>query len=562
MKKTPMSGQSTFRGNIALAWSLGILVSLAGCGSHTKTETTKETQTDKGKSADTTTSTDTDKGSKNDKLKTDEAKQSDPAKSEAGKSDTATTDTNKSNATKSGEVSKTDSGKNGADAEKSGAAASKSAEATSPMASTPGLAVDDLPEISAASKKIKIDTMPDKLVICTVNGSPITVADYKHEFKMREAQTQALVTARPEVEKQLLDDAKNHNITLTSDEKHRLLATAHKAQKATGDVLKNYMKENNLTPEAFDQKILDMGLALKDGAFQTQQTLLNELVDQQIFIAKARASGYTTRAFNKYMEIKRTPQYKRYLEESGFTPEEAQTQLINRQLIMMAIDDIQKSAPKASPEQIQKVYKLNEKQLQHGERVRLSQIIIAAPDKDAPGAPSVATQVKAQNPSLSGKELDAKIKETEKAQLDKAKAALAQALKPGADFAKLANTLSDDPAVKKLKNGGDIGYKDLKQLQPEFSAKVKSLKVGQVYPQVLKTQFGYHIIKCTAREGKGPISLAEVEQEISNGLAQQLQFKAVVDYLAGQHKTSQIKLSPEFQQLIDKDAKASSKPTK
>jgi PPIC-type PPIASE domain len=327
-------------------------------------------------------------------------------------------------------------------------------------------------------------------------------------------------------------------------------------------VLKNYMKENNLTPEAFDQKVLDIGLALKDGAFQTQQTLLNELVDQQLFIARAKASGYTTRAFNKYMEIKRTPQYKRYLQESGFTPEDAQTQLINRQLIMMAIDDIKKSGPAPTTEQMQQVYDMNKDKLKHGDRIQLSQIVIAAPDKDAPGAPSVRTQVQKQNPTLSPKELDEKVKVTEEAQKSKAQALLAQALKPGTDFAKLANTESDDPGVKQSKNGGDIGFKDTEHgLQPEFAKKVKSLKPGQVYPELLKTQFGYHIVKCVSKQGKGFIPMSEVEPEISQGIKQQNEFRAVVNFLTNQHKTATIKLSPEFQSLMDKDANSDGKPT-
>jgi hypothetical protein len=565
VKKTPMSISTSYGKGFAMAWTLGILVSLSGCGSHseTKTETTKE-QADGSKNTGASKTAD---AGKTDASKTDASK-SDASKSDASKSSDTKTDAAAAGSKTSGKDAATEPGKDSAkiaDASKTapakaGDAAKVDASKDTPMA--PKVAVDDLPQISAASKKVKLDSMPDRMTICLVNNTPITVADYKHEFKMREAQTQALLSASPQLEKQLLDDAKKHNITLSSDEKHRLIATSHKATSATGNVLKNYMKENNLTPEAFDQKVLDIGLALKDGAFQTQQTLLNELVDQQLFIARAKASGYTTRAFNKYMEIKRTPQYKRYLQESGFTPEDAQTQLINRQLIMMAIDDIKKSGPAPTTEQMQQVYDMNKDKLKHGDRIQLSQIVIAAPDKDAPGAPSVRTQVQKQNPTLSPKELDEKVKVTEEAQKSKAQALLAQALKPGTDFAKLANTESDDPGVKQSKNGGDIGFKDTEHgLQPEFAKKVKSLKPGQVYPELLKTQFGYHIVKCVSKQGKGFIPMSEVEPEISQGIKQQNEFRAVVNFLTNQHKTATIKLSPEFQSLMDKDAKSDGKPT-
>jgi parvulin-like peptidyl-prolyl isomerase len=578
VKKTPLSISTSYGKGFAVAWTLGILVSLSGCGSQTETKTESKTDTTKEQKADGTQTTDA--------SKVTEAGKTDASKTEATKTDASKTDASKTadattpNAADSTKTASKDAAGQGKDAAAQGKDAAKTEDAAktsttakagdtakvdpskdTPMA--PKVAVDDLPQISAASKKVKLDTMPDKMTICTVNGTPITVSDYKHEFKMREAQTQALLSASPQLEKQLLDDAKKHNITLSSDEKHRLLVTAHKATSATGNVLKSYMKENNLTPEAFDQKVLDIGLALKDGAFQTQQTLLNELVDQQLFIARAKASGYTTRAFNKYMEIKRTPQYKRYLQESGFTADDAQTQLINRQLIMMAIEDLKKTAPAPTPEELQQVYTLNKDKLVHGDRIRLSQIVIAAPDKDMPGAPSVRTQVQKQNPTLSPTELDAKVKATEEAQKAKAQSLLARALKPGADFAKLANTESDDPGVKKTKNGGDIGFKDTENgLVKAFANKVKSLKPGQVYPELLKTQFGYHIIKCVSRQGKGPIPLSEVEPEISQGLKQQNEFRAVVNFLTNQHKSAQIKLSPEFQTLIAQDSNADGKTTK
>jgi parvulin-like peptidyl-prolyl isomerase len=567
VKKTPMSISTSYGKGFAMACTLGILVSLSGCGSHTetKTETTKEPAdasktTDASKTADAAKTTDTSKT-------TDAAKTTDASKTtDAAK----TTDASKTaDATNAADGTKTSSKDAGSEQDKNSAKTADGAKTPSPAKAgdaaktdvskdtplAPKVAVDDLPQISAASKKVKLDKMADRTIICYVNGTAITVADYKHEFRMREAQTQALLSASPQLEKQLLDDAKKHDITLSSDEKHRLLVTAHKTEKATGGVLQNYMKENHLTPEAFDEKVLDIGLALKDGAFQTQQTLLNELVDQQLFIARAKASGYTTRAFNKYMEIKRTPQYKRYLQESGFTPDDAQTQLINRQLIMMAIDDLKKTAPAPTTEQLQKVYDLNKDKLKHGDRVRLSEIVISDPDKDMPGEPSVRTQVKKENPTLSDKDLDEKIKVAEAARKSKAQSLLAQALKPGTDFAKLANTESDEPGVKQSKNGGDIGFKDTEHgLKPEFAKKVKSLKTGQVYPELQKSQFGWHIIKVVAKQGKGPIPLSEVEPEISQGIKQQNEFNAVVNFLATQHKSAEIKLSPEFQTLIAQDS--------
>ncbi len=423
----------------------------------------------------------------------------------------------------------------------------------------PAVIGDDLPQISAASKKVPLDGMPDSTVICLVNGTPITVGAYKHEFKMRETQTQAYLSASPELEQNLLQDAASNNITLTDEEKKRLIETAHKAEKATGDVLKQYLKDNKTTTGQFDKRVLDIGLALKDAAYQTRQTLLQELVDQQILIGRARAKGYDSRAFNKYIELKRSPQYQKFLEDSGFSQQDAQTQLVNRQLIMMAVEDIKKSTPATTDKELQEVYNMNKPQLKHGERVRLSQIIIAAPEQDMPGAPSIRTQVQKQNPNLKGAALEAQAKETEETQKKKAEAVLAQALKPGADFAKLVEKNSDDPMAKEANNGGDLGFKDLNHLQSDFVAKIKTLKVGQIYPNPIRTQYGYHIVKLTGTEGPGYIPLSEVRADIVDGIDQRKQMRAINDFLLAQHKTADIKLSPQFQTLIAQDSKSDTK---
>lgn len=67
-------------------------------------------------------------------------------------------------------------------------------------------------------------------------------------------------------------------------------------------------------------------------------------------------------------------------------------------------------------------------------------------------------------------------------------------VKQGADFASLAKQFSECPSKKK---GGDLGFFSKRQMVPEFEKAVLSLQVGQLYPEPVKTKFGYHIIKRT-----------------------------------------------------------------
>ncbi len=89
-----------------------------------------------------------------------------------------------------------------------------------------------------------------------------------------------------------------------------------------------------------------------------------------------------------------------------------------------------------------------------------------------------------------------------------------QKLSEGADFAQLAAQYSKDPSKDK---GGDIGYFSKGQLIPEFENVCFNLEVGKI-SDIVKTQFGYHIIKLTERRESGSRELSDVKDEIEKDL--------------------------------------------
>jgi peptidyl-prolyl cis-trans isomerase SurA len=72
-------------------------------------------------------------------------------------------------------------------------------------------------------------------------------------------------------------------------------------------------------------------------------------------------------------------------------------------------------------------------------------------------------------------------------------------LKNGADFAKLAELYSDDPAS--AKRGGDLGLISRGDFVPEFEAAAFNLKDGEI-SDIVQTQFGFHIIQMIERRGE------------------------------------------------------------
>jgi peptidyl-prolyl cis-trans isomerase D len=97
----------------------------------------------------------------------------------------------------------------------------------------------------------------------------------------------------------------------------------------------------------------------------------------------------------------------------------------------------------------------------------------------------------------------------------KAEDVLKQA-KGGADFAALARKYSEDEAS--AKNGGDLDYFGRGRMVPEFDTAVFAMEPGQI-SDLVKTQYGYHIIKLMEKKAGTTKSLADVRQQITDQLA-------------------------------------------
>jgi len=99
----------------------------------------------------------------------------------------------------------------------------------------------------------------------------------------------------------------------------------------------------------------------------------------------------------------------------------------------------------------------------------------------------------------------------------KAEALLKQA-RGGADFADLARKNSEDEAS--AKNGGDLDYFGRGRMVPEFDQAVFAMQPGAI-SDLVKTQYGYHIIKLVDKKNATTRSLAEVRQQLTDQLAYQ-----------------------------------------
>lgn len=137
------------------------------------------------------------------------------------------------------------------------------------------------------------------------------------------------------------------------------------------------------------------------------------------------------------------------------------------------------------------------------------------------------------------------------AELEKIKAAQAR-LEAGEAFEDVAKDVSTCPSSAK---GGDLGFFGKGQMDPAFEKAAFELEVGQT-SGIVKTSFGYHLIKVTDKQEAGKVPFEEVKEKIMEYLTQQQQKTAWTEYDKAMHDNAVIEYSAEEQALRDAAEKA------
>jgi peptidyl-prolyl cis-trans isomerase D len=168
-----------------------------------------------------------------------------------------------------------------------------------------------------------------------------------------------------------------------------------------------------------------------------------------------------------------------------------------RQIKYVVVDSVKIAATTTVTDQdLQSYYNQHREEFRTSDQVKVSHILIKTP-LPAPGA-----------------------KEDDKAIADaraKAEDVLKQ-VKAGGDFAKLAEKYSDDPGS--AKSGGELGWIGRGRTVPEFEKAAFSLGKGQT-SDVVKSSYGFHIIRVEDKQEAHMKTLAEVKSEIEEKVKQQ-----------------------------------------
>ena len=155
--------------------------------------------------------------------------------------------------------------------------------------------------------------------------------------------------------------------------------------------------------------------------------------------------------------------------------------------------------PQPSQQEIQAYYNQHQSDYQVPEQARSRHILVkVAPNADA--KTDAAAKAKAED--------------------------IANQLRKGASWTDIAKKDSDDPGSKD--SGGELGFAQHGRMVPEFDNAIFNQKIGDI--QVVKSQFGYHVVQVEERQAAHSQSLAEVADTIKATLSRQLISQAEENY--------------------------------
>jgi peptidyl-prolyl cis-trans isomerase C len=261
----------------------------------------------------------------------------------------------------------------------------------------------------------------------------------------------------------------------------------------------------------------------------TEAQLLDRLIVGKLMVEKATAAdkAKAQEKAGKFLEDSRKSAGSeeallRNFRAMGITPPQLTNRVLEQAISEELLGRELKSKITIPSEQAQSFYETNEAAFRQPETARASQILLLTRDP----------RTRLELPD-----------DLKKARREKADKALARARK-GEDFGKLIEEFSEDPTVKETK--GEFVFTRAKDdprraMVPELEVAAFAMKPGGI-SDVLKTEFGYHILKLAEITPARKIPYSEVSDKIKEGLTNQELEKQLPDYFAKLKKDAGVEI--------------------
>ena len=222
--------------------------------------------------------------------------------------------------------------------------------------------------------------------------------------------------------------------------------------------------------------------------------VIDYMIDNEVVYQKAQSEGIKVDendVEHKYNQIKTmldaNGDYKKSLEKANID-EAYLKETIKKDLVINKYKEKYEEDLKVTDKEIETYYNKNKSDFKE-ESIEAYHILVSTLDDE-----------------------DKQVSDSEKDKLKSKANKIAEKIKSGEDFEKLAKENSDDKSTGK--NGGYLGYFTKEDKNPEFTKKVFSLDKGQV-SDVFETPYGYEIVKVTDKKTKQK-SLEDCRKDIVN----------------------------------------------
>lgn len=265
-----------------------------------------------------------------------------------------------------------------------------------------------------------------------------------------------------------------------------------------------------------------------------KRKMVSNLVDKEIVRELVHQEGRATnvKIDAKFVEkefqgvikpYQNNEEFQKALKARGLTEDELKSSIEVDLIAKKLIDEQVRGKIKITDEDVKSYYDSNQKKFFRPEAYRARHIFIS----------SIPPELIKTTPI---NELRARKDELDKEAKKKVDGILAE-IKSGGDFAELAKKYSHDSGS--APNGGDLDFIYKGVFDPSFDEAISKMKVGEV-SDVVKTPFGYHIIKLGETKPAEQATFAEMEEAIQKHLFLERAKKKVEKFVQGLRKKAKI----------------------
>ncbi len=178
------------------------------------------------------------------------------------------------------------------------------------------------------------------------------------------------------------------------------------------------------------------------------------------------------------------------LSSQGMNREGLKKEVERSMVVDQYIEKVISPRAKVSDEELRQYYQQQPEQFRHPDLYRTSHVLVMVADQAGEEKETIA-RAKAEG--------------------------LLKRAQSGEDFATLAKEHSEDVTSER---GGDVGFTREKQLAPEYEKAAMALDIGEI-SGLVRSQFGYHVIKLTGRKKAGLSSFDEIRDQLRQFLEDQ-----------------------------------------